>query len=127
MTQIAIIISLISLVAWVTSSTVWAWGAEGHEAVCEIAYQELNREARTQSMPSWRLKKTTVSKHSARVAAGLIIDSREERTARGSLHQRSTPLDHHRQPQCVVVQRCLFSAIAKDSGGAEGCACQPGR
>ena len=48
MTPVAIIISLISLIAWVTSSTVWAWGAEGHEAICEIAYQELSREARTQ-------------------------------------------------------------------------------
>ena len=116
MTPVAIIISLISLIAWVTSSTVWAWGAEGHEAICEIAYQELSREARTQVDAIMAAEDDDRFK-TFRQGCGWPDHRRQETNERREDHYINIPRHWTTiaNPTCVGVEHCLFSAIIKDA------------
>ena len=115
MPQIAIMISLISLVALMTSGTAWAWGAEGHEAVCEIAYQELNRAARARVDAIMAVEEDDRFK-TFRQGCGWPDHRRAETNQRREDHYINVPRDWKTisNPQCFVVQSCLFSAIDKD-------------
>ena len=46
MIHVAITLSFACLLTSITSATVWAWSSAAHEAIYEIAYQELNTQAR---------------------------------------------------------------------------------
>lgn len=94
------------------SGTALAWGGSGHRAVCEIAFQELDREAREQ-------------------VKALIRKDRQYRTfadactwADGPPRQRE--FDHFMnfprstraitENACVSADTCLFAAIERDTG-----------
>jgi hypothetical protein len=116
MLHVALTISLVSLFAMMTSSTVWAWGAEGHEAVCEIAYQELNSEARTQVDAIMAAEDDDRFK-TFRQGCGWPDHRRRETNERREDHYINVPRDWTTisNSTCVGVEHCLFSAIIKDT------------
>jgi hypothetical protein len=93
-----------------------AWGREGHEIICEIAFQELNATARAKVIqllqgdsPSYRIFAK---------ACNYADHSNEDQYERRPEHYANVPRYWKSiwYGQCPIADSCLFTAIRKDAG-----------
>jgi hypothetical protein len=95
-----------------TPAISWGFGAAGHEAVCEIAYQELNPTAVDRFMEA-----ETDERYKTFRQACVWPDSRNaltnSRRAKHFINVARTLTDIEEE-KCFEVETCLFTAIAKD-------------
>jgi len=94
-----------------TAASAWAWGNQGHQIVCEIAFQEMSRPARD------ALKRIIAEDDDYRMFAEACTWPDRPPRKRGSEHFINVPRTFTRiqNTACVGVPTCLFSAIKKDS------------
>lgn len=98
-----------------TSNTAFAFGAAGHETVCEIAYQELTDSAKL-AVDNLVTQETNSRYQSFRDAC-VWADSRTDVTnARRQEHYINLPRNWYyiRYERCATSTPCLFTAIRQD-------------
>ncbi len=97
------------------SNFVYAWGALGHESVCEIAYQELTPSAK-QSVDEILSKETDSRFKTFRDACVWPDYIGKAQAQRKPEHYINVPRYWHyiKYENCVDTDRCLFTAIRKD-------------
>jgi hypothetical protein len=92
------------------------WGREGHEIICEIAFQELNRAARARVIELLRGDRPAYRIFAR--ACNYADHADEDQQDRRSEHYVNVPRHWPsiRHDQCPLADRCLFTAIRKDAG-----------
>ena len=103
------------LVVFVRPLPAWSFGADGHEAICEIAYLSLNTKAKTavdrimKAEPDTRFQTFRQSCVWPDYRGGVQSRNRPN-------HYINVPRNHGKitSDQCIGTQRCLFSAIRRD-------------
>lgn len=105
--RVAVVLAFLATTVWTDKA--WSWGDLGHQIICEIAFQELNPQARREVRRLIRLDP----------AFTLFADS-----CTWPDHPRQRPSEHFinvprtftqfASPQCPIAAKCLFTAIAAD-------------
>jgi hypothetical protein len=103
----------------VTPRSACAWGREGHEIICEIAFRELNATAKAKVIELLR-KDKRYYRIFAR-ACNYADDSDGDQHDRRTEHYVNVPRYWRsiRNGHCLFADRCLFTAIRQDSGVLE--------
>jgi hypothetical protein len=105
----------ISVICLITSNRVHAWGAEGHQAVCEIAYGELSEPAKRQ-VDEIMSHETDARFRTFSAACNWPDREGEIQTQRRSDHFINVPRHWGGiwYEACPEATTCLFNAIWKD-------------
>lgn len=109
--RLGLLISLLS-----SPSLVWAWGAEGHQTVCLIAYQHLSDSARNQV--DFLMGHESDPRYNTYAKACTWADAQQSLPEQNRHeHYINVPRETQRieNANCKTANGCLFSAIERDS------------